>query len=713
VRADDSFSLRDLLARDDSDLVNETDAQGRTALHIAVSDPLRDHPSVIKALLRMGADVSLETADRKTALRLAIENGNGPAVRLFLSSVPMSVKDIKPLIDEFKDDPNLQIRAAVGNLERWGQNVALIAHAVETKNTDELKRLLRTTRVRLDSTTAMDQPLLGQMSSSGWLEGLQALLELRMTWMRTAVDPEYVKFLYQSSTRATTNPGFHACAPLLRRLYIVVTNWDPDTNKDALLQAVEAGNLEDVQLILADGVVCNSKNWGLLLVVESALKKGETDIARTVLSAMVAGSSAWIVLEDCMVGFFCTSDDRDEGRDQGKIDRFLRRFAQSYGFDIKIEVLESYEGIARQVVCLLVKDELMGAVVCGDVKELDRLLKPDVNVNARNGGGKSILHIAVECVFLGRHRELLGRSLSSARDVVMFSTAVLDRLLLVPNIDVNARDCNGSTPLHVALQLWDVRDDKEYPRCLDVVCRLLRKPSIDVNVRDEEGKTPLHCAAKWGYVEAVKKVLEAPDIDVSIRDNSGENALHVIEGEAECVSLLLATPGIDVNAQNDRERTPLVRKLSSRYELDQRVALELLKAPGLDIYAKDIKGKTALDYAVENGCLEVLRVLLDRYGPESIERAQGLYERAQGLYNWRKKEIEREGTPTEEDMRAVYDRLSEEGNVHIEYNEWREQYRKDYAERQRLRYEECEKLRAEAARLLGDFLTKHGAAPAG
>jgi hypothetical protein len=232
VLKDEVAQVGDLL-RANSDLVDRVGVQERSALHVAVSDPLRDHSKVIEELLAAKADVSLETADGKTALRLAVENGNGPAVQLLLASRPMSVTEIRPWIGEFEKSPNLQVQAAAKNLVCWSKNVASIAGAVDRKDVGDLRRLLETTRVRLDSTTAIDQPLLSLMSSSGWTEGLQALLELETAWLQTAVDPEYVKCLYQMSANRTENAEFRACAPLLKRLYIVVTGSDPDTGKSA------------------------------------------------------------------------------------------------------------------------------------------------------------------------------------------------------------------------------------------------------------------------------------------------------------------------------------------------------------------------------------------------------------------------------------------------------------------------------------------------
>ena len=61
---------------------------------------------------------------------------------------------------------------------------------------------------------------------------------------------------------------------------------------------------------------------------------------------------------------------------------------------------------------------------------------------------------------------------------------IVAKLLLRYNADVNARDEDDWTPLHIAAW-WDARD----------VAELLLDKGADVNARDEDGWTPLDFSA--------------------------------------------------------------------------------------------------------------------------------------------------------------------------------------------------------------------------
>ena len=90
---------------------------------------------------------------------------------------------------------------------------------------------------------------------------------------------------------------------------------------------------------------------------------------------------------------------------------------------------------------------------------------------------------------------------------------------------------------------------------------LIDDPTLDLNARDSQGMTALHYAVQRGEAEMVKTLLAQAGIKVNLlnaRDSQGMTALHyaVQRGEAEMVKTLLAQAGIKVNLLNGHRRTP-------------------------------------------------------------------------------------------------------------------------------------------------------------
>ena len=79
----------------------------------------------------------------------------------------------------------------------------------------------------------------------------------------------------------------------------------------------------------------------------------------------------------------------------------------------------------------------------------------------------------------------------------------------------------------------------------------------DVNAKDEEGLTPLHLAASWGHKEVAELLIDN-GADVNAKDIDGWTPLRKAawHGRKEIVELLIAN-GADVNATTNRGTTPL------------------------------------------------------------------------------------------------------------------------------------------------------------
>jgi len=209
------------------------------------------------------------------------------------------------------------------------------------------------------------------------------------------------------------------------------------------------------------------------------------------------------------------------------------------------------------------------------------LIERGADVNARNSDRETPLHLA-----------------SSA------CRAAIAKLLVDNGADANARDENGETPLHKA-----VRAD-----CISVVKLLLEK-GADVNARGEDGWTPLHGAASWGHAEVAKLLLEhGANVHAKYGD-SDLTPLHIAaaKGRVEVARLLLEH-GADVNARDVHDATPLHFAAAGGHAEVARLLLE----HGADPSIRNKDGRTPLDIARAMGHKEVARVI------EEYERGGGV-----------------------------------------------------------------------------------------
>ena len=207
---------------------------------------------------------------------------------------------------------------------------------------------------------------------------------------------------------------------------------------------------------------------------------------------------------------------------------------------------------------------------------LEVLLKAGADVNAKDTDGTTPLH-------------------SAARDKP--SPAVLDFLL---KADVNAKDADGNTPLHAAAAF------NPSPAVLEI----LLKAGADVNAKDADGSTPLHAAARDNPSPAVLEILLKAGADVNAKDKDGDTPLHwaALDDPSPAAFEVLLKAGADVNAKTTDGETPL--HAAAAFNSSSAVLEVLLKA-GADVNAKNTEGETPLHAAAQfNSSPAVLEVLL-------------------------------------------------------------------------------------------------------
>jgi uncharacterized protein len=303
---------------------------------------------------------------------------------------------------------------------------------------------------------------------------------------------------------------------------------------------------------------------------------------------------------------------------------------------------------------VVANEALQQAAEAGNVTELDKLLRAELDVNTPMLDGSTALHWAV----LHDRPEAVALLLNAGADVnarnrngvfplylaALNGSKKVSGLLIEAGADVNATLPNGETVLMVASRtgsapvlelllgqgaLVDTRDPEYQQTALMIAARedhpeavaVLLRHGTEVNVRTRLGPLPVHippCKGTGCGSEGLGiNRSGVPDRGERYEQKGGMNPLLYAarEGNAEVARTLLAA-GADIEAREANGITPL---LMAALNNQQEVAYVLLEH-GAQVNVEDFWGRTPLFAAVDYRNLDMNSTIEDSPVSNNVDR---------------------------------------------------------------------------------------------
>jgi ankyrin repeat protein/beta-lactamase regulating signal transducer with metallopeptidase domain/Tol biopolymer transport system component len=354
----------------------------------------------------------------------------------------------------------------------------------------------------------------------------------------------------------------------------------------SLIDAVKAGDIEQVRLLLAEGAGVNAKDEHASTPLHEAAGHGWRDVAQLLLDK----------------GANVEAADASGQTPLHRAARFGSRHICALLLDKGASVKARNNRGNTVLHAALNRQEV-------DRSLFELLLAKGADVKARNEQGETPLHLASRA----RRAASYTQQREEAADILLAHGAEIDAtdksgrtplhvaaengqdkvvgLLLAKGAGVEAKNPAGLTALHIAAT---------YRRHSSDIVELLLNRGADVNSVDSNGLTPLHLAARRGDNETVERLI-AKGADVNAKAAHGQTPAHLAaNGHCRDTVTLLLSKGADISS------------IQLAAYLGDLARVKAFLANGVGVNTQDAHSGTPLHAAALGGHKEVAEFLLSK-----------------------------------------------------------------------------------------------------
>jgi ankyrin repeat protein len=558
-------------------ILREAGAVGgeKEALLILAADEGKQHEVI--ELVELGTDPNVKTGEGKTALGCAAKKGHVGVVTVLSEVEGANRTDVNTLDNSGRTPLMESVSAGYAEVVQ-----VLIHYNAEV----DLRRLDGTTPLMEASQHGYTQIAAILINSNADVEAKRRDGWRPLFFAVKGKHLEVVQLLIKShaDVNAATNKGE---TPLM--LAILVgdskilkllqrSGAKKDEQEENLYIAARSGNFKQVKELINNvaqiDTVTNSAKTPLM----AAAERGHSNIVNLLLDAdanpnakekdgktplMLACDKGHVETAKALIEFGAQVDDEDNS---GRTALLLAILDQRTEIIDLLREHQATKGYNEAHLNLAAKE--------GNLEEVKKWIKLDVNINQRGKGDQTVL--------LGACR---------------YGSAEMVELLIQHGADVNISVKDQDTPLTAAAMRGEIS-----------ILKALIKSNAKIDKRGSHKRTALICAAEEGHVKAVELLLDA-GANINAKDTDGNTPLILAarEGREEVVKTLLKNRA-EINVANKLRQTALI--VTAEHN-KKKIFHELIKG-NADVDARDHNNSTTLILVSSKGHEDLVEALIEK-----------------------------------------------------------------------------------------------------